>query len=231
MQDFPNSIGHSTERLCGLLAALFSDTDCRVMLLTRDSVVVDLNEAACQFFEGTRERLLGARLADLYPQQIQDLFPSWPCQPTASPEEVVSDEYVFRGSRWVSKTRHISLDGGQEQILCVSRRLTSPIPARQLNAMIDRYGDRRIALGDLATLSEREFEVATLIGAFLSDGEIAQELHRSIRTVHAHRRGIGQKTGLRRRSEIAELIRSRGLAVAPSTNARGREGAIIRSAA
>lgn len=88
-----------------------------------------------------------------------------------------------------------------------------------------------LALGDLANLTEREFEVAALIGAFMSDGEIAQELHRSIRTVHAHRRGIGQKTGLHRRSEIAELMQTRGLAAAPSANAGITEKQVVRSAA
>jgi DNA-binding CsgD family transcriptional regulator len=105
---------------------------------------------------------------------------------------------------------------GEDRLICVSQPLTDLIPLESLAEMIAVYNDRAAALGSLGMLTDREFEVAALVAASLTDSEIASELHRSIRTVHAHRRAIGQKLGLKRRSEVAELLRSRGLGAKPS---------------
>ena len=54
-----------------------------------------------------------------------------------------------------------------------------------------------------SALSERERQVLTLVADGLTDDEISGELHISPRTVQAHLARVRDKTGVRRRSELA----------------------------
>ena len=56
-----------------------------------------------------------------------------------------------------------------------------------------------------ANLTEREIEVLRLVSEGASDKGIAQELQISVNTVRSHLDRIGQKTGLRKRSELTRL--------------------------
>ena len=58
--------------------------------------------------------------------------------------------------------------------------------------------------GTLAELSEREIEVLRLIALGHTNGEIAEQLYLSVRTVETHRARIQQKLGV---SSRAELVR------------------------
>ena len=58
---------------------------------------------------------------------------------------------------------------------------------------------------DRVTLSVREREILALVGAGLTDKEIAQELYISVATVRSHLDRIRDKTGCRRRPELTRL--------------------------
>ena len=60
-------------------------------------------------------------------------------------------------------------------------------------------------------LSEREVEVLTLIANGLTNGEIAEQLYVSVRTVETHRAHIHQKLNLRTRAELVRVARHAGL--------------------
>ena len=74
----------------------------------------------------------------------------------------------------------------------------------------------RLLLGNMASLyrfgksagtdllSSREFEVFSLLGQGLSPRQIAEQLHRSVRTIEAHRENIKRKLGLRTATEVAQ---------------------------
>jgi DNA-binding NarL/FixJ family response regulator len=51
-------------------------------------------------------------------------------------------------------------------------------------------------------LSSRETEILRLVARGYTDNEIGKELYLSPRTVQNHLTRIGEKTGLRRRSEL-----------------------------
>jgi DNA-binding NarL/FixJ family response regulator len=68
----------------------------------------------------------------------------------------------------------------------------------------DDRGER--ARAALATLTERELEVAGAVGRGLSNAEIAAELHLSIATVKAHIGRLFTKLGLDNRVQIALLV-------------------------
>jgi DNA-binding NarL/FixJ family response regulator len=58
-------------------------------------------------------------------------------------------------------------------------------------------------------LSEREREVATLAAEGLSNKEIANRLHVSVRTVESHIRHVLTKIGLANRIQLANWMRQR----------------------
>jgi two-component system response regulator NreC len=58
---------------------------------------------------------------------------------------------------------------------------------------------------DYSALTERELEVLRMIGEGMTNREIAEELHLTVRTVQTHRTHIMQKLDLHSR---AELMRS-----------------------
>lgn len=60
-------------------------------------------------------------------------------------------------------------------------------------------------------LSDREVEVLRLIALGHTNGEIAGQLHLSVRTVESHRSHIQQKLGLAKRSELVRYALDRGL--------------------
>ncbi len=55
---------------------------------------------------------------------------------------------------------------------------------------------------NLSVLTKRERDVLTLIGYGLSSKEIAERLHRSIKTVNTHRSALGRKLGASNRVEL-----------------------------
>ena len=65
-----------------------------------------------------------------------------------------------------------------------------------------RFPDKELlAIGN--PLSEREFEIVSLIGSGMSSDQIAEKLFLSVHTVNTHRRNILDKTG---KQSIADLI-------------------------
>src|SRR5262245_14083373 len=86
----------------------------------------------------------------------------------------------------------------------------SPAVARRLIAMVagdsdagDRYESARERM---ATLSDREHEVAVAVGQGLANAEIAAELHMSVATVKAHVSRLLSKLGVDNRVQIALLV-------------------------
>lgn len=65
--------------------------------------------------------------------------------------------------------------------------------------------------GPLATLTERERGVLSLIGEGLSTAEIANRLHRSIKTIEWHRASLGVKLQATNRVELAQIAIRLGL--------------------
>lgn len=229
VQDFHLQIEARDAEAIG--AALFLDSCCRVLILKRNSEILNLNVEAERFLRSSRDQVIGTPLVEYYPSELRETVLAWLNQAYVSDAGCVTGEYILWGQRWSSTARRIPLKQGEDCLLCVSQQRTDLVGLPQLVEMIGRCRDRRSALGDLHVLTDRELEVAALIAASLTDSEIASELHRSIRTVHAHRRSIGEKLQMRRRSGVADLMRSRGLGALPSGHlaVRSSEGNSVLS--
>jgi DNA-binding NarL/FixJ family response regulator len=72
---------------------------------------------------------------------------------------------------------------------------------------VSRFVDngRQGAKGSVRFFSDREFEVFEYIGQGLSVRQIAEKLHRSVKTVEAHRENIKKKLRL---TTTTELLRN-----------------------
>jgi len=66
-------------------------------------------------------------------------------------------------------------------------------------------------LGPLKQLGPRELVVLALLGQGLTLQEVAERVHRSIKTVQTQRDSIGRKLGVRSRSELQEIVVMAGL--------------------
>ncbi|MDO9455774.1 response regulator transcription factor [Nocardioides sp.] len=92
--------------------------------------------------------------------------------------------------------------------------MLSPSVTRTLIARL-RSGDgddRAQAAGErLATLTEREHDVALAVGRGLSNAEVAGELHLSVPTVKTHVSRVFDKLGVTNRVQIAICVHDAGL--------------------
>lgn len=66
-------------------------------------------------------------------------------------------------------------------------------------------------LGPLEVLSRRELVVLALLGQGLTLKEVAERVHRSLKTVQTQRDSIGRKLNVHNRSELQEIILRAGL--------------------
>jgi RNA polymerase sigma factor (sigma-70 family) len=59
---------------------------------------------------------------------------------------------------------------------------------------------------ELATLTDREREIAELAARGMTNREVAERLHLSVRTVHTHLQRAYAKLGVHDRERLAELL-------------------------
>jgi len=109
-------------------------------------------------------------------------------------------------------------DAGRERLVDAVRTTAaggSPMAPSVVQRLVGHYVERPPAgiVGSTATqaLSEREREVLALVGAGLSNGEIAERLVVSMATVKTHVRHILAKLGLRDRVQAVVLAHESGL--------------------
>ena len=91
------------------------------------------------------------------------------------------------------------------------------LPAEDLIDAVRRAATQRIAPARPAPgpppdgLTEREFDVLRLLALGHTNGEVAAQLHLSVRTVEAHRAHLQRKLGRPSRAELVRYALDRGL--------------------
>ena len=91
--------------------------------------------------------------------------------------------------------------------------LPPPLTGSLFSQIVDRVeGISKLRTGDSVRMTRREREVIELIGAGLSNKEIAQRLHLAVYTVKSHVHNILEKLALRSRLEIASYVHAKGTA-------------------
>lgn len=119
---------------------------------------------------------------------------------------------LMRGSLWRCWLGPLpAAPGSPACVLMVSRHARGDAPVEHYAAVVGAE-ERADRLGVLAALSPRELEVLAMIGRGLRSKEIANRLHRSIRTVHGHTAAISRKLGGVTRTEMVRIALAGGLA-------------------
>jgi DNA-binding CsgD family transcriptional regulator len=209
-----------------LWASLSADIACRVLVIGPDDRLRDVNAGAEHYFGLTRDQIVGQSLLELYPAQVRVPVCEWLCAARATRDDAgpaCVAHHVYRGHHWRMAGRAITWRGEPGCVLCVGQIVSEPTPVGELMTRALRLADRAIGLDALAVLSDRELEVAMLISGGKTDLEVAQALHRSLRTVHSHRASLGRKLGLQRRAELTHFMAARGMvACSEQVSARSR---------
>jgi DNA-binding NarL/FixJ family response regulator len=135
------------------------------------------------------------------------------------------DEFVFRGLR-AGASGFLLKDVAPEElvkairIVAAGESLLAPSVTRRL---IEEYvrtpAAPATAPPELASLTEREHEVLTLIGKGLANHEIAERLFLSMATVKTHVNRVFYKLGLRDRAQAVVLAYETGIVTAGSREA------------
>ncbi len=200
--------GHTQGAMMGDPAwqALVEDSERPVVVVNPDGAVVFANSLAARHIGlSNPSQMVGRRMEELcdaeYARERLDLI-----REVAERGEAVAIEGMTRGVYRRTIMRPIEGDG-ERRVLMVH------VPARR------RAGDdgvevrraRHDDLGPLKRLTSREMEVLRLIAEGLTTAEIADRLHRSVKTVEWHRVSLGNKLGVSNRVELARIAIRCGL--------------------
>jgi DNA-binding NarL/FixJ family response regulator len=124
--------------------------------------------------------------------------------------------YNARGYIEMAKLRgargYITKECLEEELLDVLNRvLTEPDFVSNTRSRTSDGADRGESAQRMDLLSSRELEVLTLVTAGLTNGEVADQLCVSPRTVESHRASLQRKLLVRTRAELASLAREAGI--------------------
>jgi DNA-binding NarL/FixJ family response regulator len=134
------------------------------------------------------------------------------------------DEFVFRGLR-AGASGFLLKDVAPEElvkairIVAAGESLLAPSVTRRLIEEYVRTPVAPVTPPELASLTEREHEVLTLIGRGLANHEIAERLFLSMATVKTHVNRVFSKLGLRDRAQAVVLAYETGIVTAGSPEA------------
>lgn len=169
--------------------------------LNPDVVLMDIRMPRLNGLEATRQLLAAPRA----PRVI--------VLTTFDADEYVVDALAAGADGFLLK------DTAPPEIVAAIRKVTagdpmlSPSVTRTLISRLRTGDDDRAAAAEkrLATLTERELEVALAVGRGLSNAEIGAELHLSVPTVKTHVSRVFDKLGVTNRVQIAICVHDAGL--------------------
>lgn len=209
--------------------ALTQDAGCSAFIVNRDGQVLQYNERARAWFQWTKMRqpsdsydsvsnegetepfTLADSCLDPILSERMDII-----HRVCDEQSHIVYESVLRGIRNLVSIRPLTIEDAFTLAFIISRRLK---PWERVSP--DRFPNAEVVelelhdAGILQALSPRELEVLILIGEGHSYADIAQQLHRSVRTVERHRDHLGQKLGASNRVELARFAIRAGLCELP----------------
>lgn len=183
-------------------SALAEDTNSPIIVLGGDGVVQYANDTFCRAY-GVQGSAVGKKLNEIIPQASADERAAYMRQALTTGKPVVVDG-ILRGQLRRSTMRALSPDSqGNSRVLATCRMLSeSDYREGRASGVIRAKQDD---LGQLAALTQREFEILQLIGQGLSTADIAKKLHRSVKTIEWHRVSLGTKLSVTNRVELARI--------------------------
>lgn len=182
-----------------------------VVLDTRAAAAVAMNSRFARFFaDSTPEALIGRAWAEAGADaHAVDMLER--ARLTAQTNEPISVRSVWRGEALLTIYRPVDPVKAPGQVIATVRFLGATAQTSEVAPDVRPAPRGPVDLGRLACLTTREREIVVLIAQGLSTNEIAAKLHRTQKTVEAHRNSIGNKLGIKNRVQLALLALGAGL--------------------
>ncbi len=199
-----------SQRVC--MHALVDDVGALALLMDRDGVILAANAAAEAIVEPEHRPLAGRNFADVVDPLVaaEKIALLRRAIETGKPVNLVG---MCRGLCSRSIIRRLPTRPGEPSlVLYVARAFTEADRAIMESGHGDWVRAENFDLGPLVDLTARELEVLRLISLSLSTADIAQRLHRSVKTIEWHRVSLGSKLGATNRVELARIANAAGLA-------------------
>lgn len=197
--------------------ALVEDSDCPIAVGDLSGHYLAVNKAFCDMLGADRKQVVGSSLRKWFSSAFSD-------------ERILIRKHVAATQRVV---RVLDMVRGK-RYLSIIRPFNSPeYPSAVITTLAARAPDAseiptlhpvtHTDLGPLETLTPREFEVLRMIGEGYAQREIADVLHRTVKTVEAHRASLGRKLNVKKNIQLVQIALAAGLLDAPQ-QANGSTG-------
>ncbi len=186
-------------------SVLVDDSDRPVVVVDVAGSVVYANRSAARHVgEDDPANLIGRTMHDVCDSEYAE--ERLACvREVAERRQPMAIEGMTRGQ--YRRTIMRPMDADESQVLMVHvpvRKREQPNGYEVRRAAVDDYGP-------LSKLTSRELEVLRLIGEGCTTAEVAEKLHRSVKTVEWHRVSLGTKLGVTNRVELARIAIRAGL--------------------
>jgi len=199
-----------------------------VSVLDRDARLLYINDEAVRMFFGddtTSADIVGKDLVEMgFPEEWIKERIDLIREIERTGQEILL-RTIWNGLQQFSWMRSLSCEEGDPfRVLVVTRRVSAGAEAERLllESEMPVIQSEVTGLGVLKELTRRELEVLALIGQGLTAKEIAELMHRSVKTVENHRIALGAKLKKSNKVELALMARAAGLKVEDSDRRRVR---------
>jgi len=143
---------------------------------------------------------------------LKDLKAEFPALPVLMLSSYPEEQFAVRALRagasgYLNKNQAAKVLVGAVSVVAAGARYISPKVAELLADLVDRPGDRP----PHTTLSDREDQVFRLLAAGSTVGEIARQLHLSVKTVSTYRTQVLRKLGVANNAQLMRYAQDHGL--------------------
>lgn len=203
--------------------SLIDDTQRPVWVVDTDGRVQFANACCSEALGRPAAELVGRSVRELLPEAIAEERARLFRHVATGGRPVMLIEMV--GGRWCRTVmRRLSARSSERPFILIIQHLGSGASGAPRGEEYDVVHAESHDAGTLGALSRRELEVLTLVGEGLNTAEIANRLHRTVKTVEWHRASLGRKLGVANRVELAQIAIAAGLSSAEPRSMR-RAGA------
>ena len=211
-----------------LFSLLSQEPGTGVSVLDRDARLLYINDEAIRMFFGDETTSADIVGKDLHEMGFPDEWIKERMDLIREIEQTGQEillRTIWHGLQQFSWMRSLCDDNDAPfRVLVVTRRVSAGAEAERLllESEMPVIQSQVTGLGELKELTRRELEVLALIGQGLTAKEIAELMHRSVKTVENHRIALGAKLKKSNKVELALMARAAGLKVEDSDRQRVR---------
>lgn len=202
--------------------ALVTEPSVAVHILDRDLRMIYCNETlARDLLDRPVSEVIGRPLADLVGDDVV-ADTKRAIERLGESDGRLGLRRIWKGRQVIGTFRRIAVESRDDDHFLVITRFLDPRSREDIDIPV--LDAETIRLGPLDVLSPRELEVLCLLGQGLTIKEIGGVLHRSPRTIEAHRHNVGNKLEESDRVKLAQIAVEAGLTLADVERRRDSGG-------